>query len=53
MNESCSQFVEKKKEGFHFVVTKLILIMKHVYPDAETAIWFLCVNVSKSGKDNL
>ena len=27
-------------------------IMKRVHPNTKTAIWFLCIKVSKSGKDD-
>ena len=51
-NEQSQQIDEEKSKGFHYVVVKLLYIMRRERPDLETAISLLCRRVSKNEVDN-
>ena len=52
VNEEAQQLDEEKSENFHFVVAKILYIMRRARTDLETAISLLCRRVSKSDMDD-
>ena len=49
INKQAQQLDKEKSEIFHFVMAKLLYIMRRARPDLEKTISFLCWRVSKSG----
>jgi len=45
VNEDCKKLTEKKAQGFHHIVAKLLYLCRHSQQDIQTAVAFLCTHV--------